>query len=108
MLGIVMSIIGVSFKIAAVPMHFYTPDVYQGAATPVSGVHAQRGGVHHADAAQRVGWRYGAQGCSFEAIRVLLWVMAALTMTVGNVLAWLQTSVEADALAYSSVAHQGT
>ena len=36
MLGIVMSIIGVSFKIAAVPMHFYTPDVYQGAATPVS------------------------------------------------------------------------
>ncbi|MCA9307168.1 MAG: NADH-quinone oxidoreductase subunit N [Phycisphaerales bacterium] len=111
MLGIVMSIIGVSFKIAAVPMHFYTPDVYQGAATPVSAMLAfvpkAAGFITLMLLLSAVGWRYGAHGDALpEAIRVLLWVMAALTMTVGNVLAWLQTSVKR-MLAYSSVAHSG-
>jgi NADH-quinone oxidoreductase subunit N len=54
-----------------------------------------------------VGWTHGASGGSLpEALRVLLWVIAALTMTVGNVLALLQSSAKR-ILAYSSIAHSG-
>ncbi len=114
MLGLVMSIIGVSFKIAAVPMHFYTPDVYQGAATPVSAMLAfvpkAAGFITLMLLLCAVGWTHGGAGGAGEGlpepIRVILWVMAALTMTVGNVMAWLQTSVKR-MLAYSSVAHSG-
>src|SRR5690606_23093091 len=98
--------IGLGFKIAAVPMHFYTPDVYQGAAASVA---AMLGYVPKAAGfmgiillVATVGWEPALP----EPIRVLLWVMAALTMTFGNVLALLQTSVKR-MLAYSSIAHSG-
>lgn len=112
LLGLVMALIGVSFKIAAVPMHFYTPDVYQGAATPVAAMLAfvpkAAGFITLMLLLSAVGWNHGESGAAGlpEPIRVLLWFMAALTMTVGNVLAWLQTSVKR-MLAYSSVAHSG-
>lgn len=113
-LGLVMSMVGVSFKIAAVPMHFYTPDVYEGAATSVSAflafVPKAAGFVTLMLLAATVGWgfgRGGELGASLpEAVRVTLWVMAALTMTVGNVLALLQRNVKR-ILAYSSIAHSG-
>jgi NADH-quinone oxidoreductase subunit N len=105
MAGLIMAIIGLGFKIAAVPMHFYTPDVYQGAAASVA---AMLGYVPKAAGfmgimllVAMVGWEPLPQE-----IRVLLWVMAALTMTFGNVLALLQTSVKR-MLAYSSIAHSG-
>lgn len=116
MLGLVLAIVGVSFKIAAVPMHFYTPDVYQGAATPVTAflafVPKAAGFVALILLLSTVGWHFhageavSAGGGLPEPIRVLLWVIAGLTMTVGNVLAWLQTSVKR-LLAYSSVANSG-
>ncbi len=106
LLGLVLSIVGVCFKIAAVPMHFYTPDVYQGAATPIAAflafVPKAAGFVALILIVSTVGWDAGLP----EPIRVTLWVIAALTMTVGNVLAWLQSSVKR-LLAYSSVAHSG-
>ena len=109
LLGLVLSILGVSFKIAAVPMHFYTPDVYEGAAPGVSAflafVPKAAGFITLMLLCSLVGW--GAGGGSLpESIRVTLWVMAALTMTVGNVMAVLQSSVKR-ILAYSSVAHSG-
>jgi len=109
--GLVIAMVGVSFKIAAVPMHFYAPDVYQGAATSVAAflafVPKAAGFITLMLLACTVGWRFGDHGGSLpEAIRITLWVMAALTMTVGNVLAILQSNVKR-MLAYSSVAHSG-
>lgn len=125
--GLVLSMVGISFKIAAVPMHFYTADVYQGAQTPVSAflafVPKTAGFIGLMLLAATVGWGWtsdgativsGADGASLamtggslpEPVRIMLWVIAALTMTAGNVLAILQSSVKR-MLAYSSVAHSG-
>lgn len=108
MIGIMVALIGISFKVAAVPMHFYTPDVYQGAASPVSAMLAfvpkAAGFLGIFMIAGVAGWdRQGALPVPVEA---MLWVMAALTMTVGNVLALLQSSVKR-MMAYSSIAHSG-
>jgi NADH-quinone oxidoreductase subunit N len=124
MLGLLLSVLGVAFKIAAVPMHFYTPDVYEGAASPVAAFLAfapkTAGFLAIILLASTAGWRFGpvadaggvihdgaGAGVALpEALRLMLWVMAALTMTVGNVLALLQSSVKR-ILAYSSIAHSG-
>lgn len=111
MIGLVMSIVGVSFKIAAVPMHFYTADVYEGAASSVSAflafVPKAAGFISLMLLLSVVGWGFGDSHSSLpESLRVLLWVIAAMTMTVGNVLALLQTNVKR-VLAYSSIAHSG-
>lgn len=114
--GLVMAVIGVGFKIAAVPMHFYTADVYQGAASPVTGYLAfapkTAGFLALLPLLSIVGWGWPdspetVSGAGLpEAVRVVLWTMAALTMTVGNVLALMQTSAKR-VLAYSSIAHSG-
>jgi NADH-quinone oxidoreductase subunit N len=107
MIGMLIAVIGVSFKIAAVPMHFYTPDVYQGAASPVSAMLAfvpkTAGFLALMFLLGTVGWKDGHLPIELEAT---LWIMAALTMTVGNILALLQSSVKR-ILAYSSIAHSG-
>ncbi len=109
--GLVISMIGVAFKIAAVPMHFYAADVYQGAAAPVAAYLAfapkAAGMLALILLLSMVGWTEGASGTSLPPeIRVTLWVMAAMTMTVGNALAILQRDVKR-ILAYSSIAHSG-
>ncbi len=116
MIGLLIALIGVSFKIAAVPMHFYTPDVYQGAASPVAAMLAfvpkTAGFLALMFILGTVGWTDGTNGISGHgghlpvAIEATLWIMAALTMTVGNILALLQTSIKR-ILAYSSIAHSG-
>jgi len=111
MAGLLLSVIGVSFKIAAVPMHFYTPDVYQGAASPVSAFLAftpkTAGFLAILLLCGVAGWRFGADGDDLpRTLYVMLWIVAAVTMTVGNVLALLQNSVKR-VLAYSSIAHSG-
>lgn len=111
LVGFVMAMLGVSFKIAAAPMHFYAPDVYQGAATPVTAYLAfapkAAGFLALLLLLGTIGWTFGPLGTSLPpTIRVTLWVMAALTMTIGNVLALLQQSVKR-ILAYSSIAHSG-
>ena len=103
--GLILAIVGVSFKIAAVPMHFYAADVYQGAATPVTAflafVPKTAGFIAILLLLGTVpGW------ATREPLLWLLWGMAALTMTVGNVLGLLQGSVKR-VLAYSSIAHSG-
>jgi NADH-quinone oxidoreductase subunit N len=111
LLGIVLSILGLGFKIAAVPMHFYTADVYEGAAPQVSAflafVPKTAGFLALMLLLSAVGWYHGVAGESLpEPVRVTLWVMAALTMTIGNVLAIWQQSIKR-LLAYSSIAHSG-
>jgi NADH-quinone oxidoreductase subunit N len=109
LIGLIMVIVGVGYKIAAVPLHFYAPDVYQGAATPVTALLAfapKTAGIvaiistltlFHFDFHSSVDGR---------AIMNLLIVMSVLTMTVGNVLALLQRNIKR-ILAYSSIAHSG-
>ncbi len=111
--GLVLSMVGIAFKIAAFPMHVYVADVYQGAAAPVSAYLAfapkAAGFFALASLLSVPGWQGsvpGEIGEMNETIRVVLWVMAALTMTIGNGLAILQTSAKR-MLAYSSVAHSG-
>lgn len=116
LLGLVLAILGVCFKIAAVPMHFYTPDVYEGSSAPVAGflafVPKAAGFFAIILLCTLAGWRFDptdalVSGTSLpETIRVLLWIIAVLTMTVGNVLAIMQHNVKR-ILAYSSIAHSG-
>jgi len=112
--GIIVSLVGLCFKIAAVPMHYYTPDVYEGAATSVAAflafVPKAAGFLAIILLLSTVGWTFAGgagHGDSLpEAVRAVLWVIAALTMTIGNVLALLQRTVKR-ILAYSSIAHSG-
>lgn len=104
LMGMVLSVVGVCFKIAAVPMHFYAADVYEGAATPVTAflafVPKTAGAVALILLLSLVGWPLPAP------IASLIWLIAVLTMTIGNVLGLLQNNVKR-VLAYSSVAHSG-
>jgi len=111
--GMTLAVLGIAFKIAAVPMHFYAADVYQGAAAPVSAYLAfapkAAGFFALVSLLSAVTWYAPIDGGATtlpESLRVLLWVMAALTMTIGNVLALQQRSAKR-ILAYSSIAHSG-
>ncbi|MHC4995056.1 MAG: NADH-quinone oxidoreductase subunit N [Planctomycetota bacterium] len=112
--GVMLSVLGVCFKIAAVPMHAYTPDVYQGAATPVSAflayVPKAAGFVILTLVLATVGWPLDrapvGDNTAGQIIVSILWLIAALTMTVGNAMAIRQSNVKR-LLAYSSVAHSG-
>lgn len=111
MAGLILSVLGIGFKIAAVPMHFYTPDVYQGSSSPMAAflafVPKTAGFFAILSLVSLAGWGFGAGGTSLpEPLRTIVFAVAVLTMTVGNVLAILQTSVKR-ILAYSSIAHSG-
>lgn len=107
MLAALMLIAGFAFKIAAVPLHFYAGDVYEGAATPVTAllsfVPKTAGFVALIKVLHTLSG--GAWGVPDQLVG-LLWIMAALTMTVGNVLGLMQQNVKR-VLAYSSIAHSG-
>jgi NADH-quinone oxidoreductase subunit N len=122
LIGVVLAVLGVCFKIAAVPMHFYTPDVYQGASASVAGflafVPKAAGFFAIMLLCSLVGWQwtsdpdhpalalFGNAPHLPDALRTILWVIAVMTMTAGNVLAIMQHSVKR-ILAYSSIAHSG-
>ncbi len=102
--GLLLVLAGLAFKIAAVPLHLYVADVYEGAASPVAGmlgfVPKFAGFVALIKVFTDIGWNLPRE------MSWLLWVMAATTMTMGNVLALMQRNVKR-MLAYSSVAHSG-
>lgn len=105
--GLVLAVLGVAFKIAAVPMHFYTADVYQGAAVPVTAFLAfvpKTAGFLSLVAL--LGLIQPLAGDERALIEWLIWLLAAATMCVGNTLGLLQDSVKR-VMAYSSIAHSG-
>ena len=106
-LAVVMTVAGFAFKMAAVPLHAYAGDVYEGAATPVTAflafVPKTAGFIALIRVLSAVG---GANWQVPDEVVKLLWVVAVLTMSVGNVLGMLQTNIKR-LLAYSSVAHTG-
>ncbi len=104
LVGMGMLAVGLLFKISAVPFQFWTPDVYQGAPTPVTGFMAAATKTAAVIALMRV--FYVGLGGLVDDWTVLLWVIAAVTMLLGSVLALTQTDVKR-MLAYSSIAHAG-
>lgn len=103
-LGLGFFLIGFGFKVAAVPFHMWTPDVYEGAPTPITGFMAT--GVKVAAFAALVRVLYGAFGGIAETWQGILAVLAVLSMVVGNLIALNQRSLKR-MLAYSSIAHAG-
>ena len=110
-LGGILAVLGIAFKLAAVPMHFYAPDVYEGAGagtTAFLGFIPKVAGVVALMVLLSVfGWNFGEVGGQLPAhIMMVLWMVAVLTMTLGNVGALLQRNVKR-MLAYSSIAQSG-
>lgn len=102
--GLVLLLVGVLFKVGAVPFHSWTPDVYQGAPTPVTGFMAALTKVAAFGVLLRV--VYVVLPPLEWDLMPLLWGVAVLTMLVGTVVAIVQTDVKR-MLAYSSIAHAG-
>ena len=103
-LALALMFIGMGFKVASAPFHVWTPDVYEGAPSPV--VALMSTGPKAAAFALMLRVLFG----SFEALGSwwwpLVWVSAALSMTIGNIGALMQNNVKR-MLAYSSIAHAG-
>lgn len=106
-MGVALAVIGLAFKIAAFPMHFYAADVYEGAATPVTAFLAfVPKAAGFVSLMLVLGLVTNAGGALPGVIATLLALMAVVTMTYGNVMGLLQTNVKR-MLAYSSIAHSG-
>lgn len=101
--GAALVLVGFGFKVAAVPFHSWVPDVYQGAPTPVTAFFSVAPKAA-AFAALLRAFNYGLG--PMPELSSLFWVLAVLTMTVGNVLALRQENLKR-MLAYSSIAHAG-
>ncbi len=102
--GLALLLVGFGFKVAAVPFHMWTPDVYQGAPTPVTGFMAAIAKVGGFAALLRVFFS------SFDVLapswQPILWVVVILTTLTGAVLGLVQRDVKR-MLAYSSINHAG-
>ena len=102
--GIALLLVGFGFKVAAAPFHMWTPDVYEGAPTPITGYMAAAVKAAAFAAFLRV-W-IEAFGGAYTRWHVAVWWIAAITMVLGNVVALAQKNLKR-LLAYSSIAHSG-
>jgi NADH-quinone oxidoreductase subunit N len=99
--GVALMFVGLGFKVAAAPFHIWTPDVYEGAPSPVVGFMSTAPKAAVFAVLLRIMFEAHAPG------RIaLIWVVAALSMTLGNIGALVQDNVKR-LLAYSSIAHAG-
>jgi NADH-quinone oxidoreductase subunit N len=103
-MGLAFMTTGVAFKIAAVPFHYWTPDAYQGSPTPVTGYLSVGPKVGAFALILRL-FVEGLGPLRDDWLPVVV-VLAALTMTLGNLVALTQNNVKR-MLAYSSIAHTG-
>lgn len=103
-IGSALILVGLGFKVAVVPFHMWTPDVYQGAPTAVTAFMSSGAKIAGFAALLRV------FATAFPTIAAdmtgIFWALAALTMILGNVIAISQTNIKR-LLAYSSIAHAG-
>jgi NADH-quinone oxidoreductase subunit N len=104
LMGLALLTTGAAFKIAAVPFHYWTPDAYQGSPTPVTGYLSV--GPKVAAFALILRLFVEALGPLKADWTPLIVILAALTMTMGNLVALTQDNIKR-MLAYSSIAHTG-
>jgi NADH-quinone oxidoreductase subunit N len=103
-IGAALILVGLGFKVAAVPFHMWTPDVYQGAPSSVTGFMSVGAKVGGFAALLRI--FVSAFPTLSSDMTMILWVVSALTMFLGNVVAIAQTNIKR-MLAYSSIANTG-
>ena len=99
--GIALIFVGLGFKVAAAPFHIWTPDVYEGAPSPIVGFMSTAPKAAVFAVLLRIVFEAHAPGHVW-----LIWVMAALSMTLGNLGALVQDNIKR-LLAYSSIAQAG-
>ncbi len=106
--GLLLVLSGLLFKIGAAPLHAWTPDVYQGAPTPITGFMAACTKAAAMGALVRVLFTLanGLNPAVRHDVEVALWAVAILTMLIGTVVGAVQTDVKR-LLAYSAIAHAG-
>jgi len=104
LIGMGLLIVGFGFKVASVPFHMWTPDVYEGAPTAVTAFMAVGPKAAGFAAFLRV-FLYSLSSLQTDWVWIL-WVLAVLTMTLGNIVAIAQKNIKR-MLAYSSIAHAG-
>jgi NADH-quinone oxidoreductase subunit N len=104
LIGAALLLVGFGFKIAAVPFQMWTPDVYQGAPTPITAFMSVAVKAAGFAALMRV-FLVLFPGLSAQ-MTPILWTLAALTMIVGNIVALAQNNIKR-MLAYSAIAHAG-
>jgi len=102
--GAGLLLVGFGFKIASVPFHMWVPDVYQGAPTPITAFISAGPKAAGFAALLRV-FLFSFVTIELDWVTIV-WIMAVLTMTVGNVIAITQSDIKR-MLAYSSIAHAG-
>ena len=102
--GIALLLVGLAFKVAAVPFHFWSPDVYEGAPTPVTAFMASVGKAAAFGAMLRV--LLQALPHWSDDYRPVVWLIAVITLVGGAVMAVVQTNVKR-MLAFSSISHAG-
>jgi len=105
LLALSLILIGIGFKVSMVPFHLWTPDVYQGAPSPVTAFLAAGSKVALFAALLRIVYYFSGNPL-WNDYGVVLWILALLTMTVGNITALAQLRVKR-LLAYSSIAQMG-
>ena len=102
--GLAFLLVGLGFKVAAVPFHMWTPDVYEGSPSPVTGFMAAAAKAAGFSALLRIAFStFSTNRLDWEPI---VWALAVLSLVVGSVLAVVQTDVKR-MLAYSSISHAG-
>jgi NADH-quinone oxidoreductase subunit N len=99
--AVALMFVGLGFKVAAAPFHIWTPDVYEGAPAPVVGFMSTAPKAAAFAVLLRVVFVINVHGLVW-----VIWVAAALSMTLGNLSAFVQNNVKR-LLAYSSIAHAG-
>jgi len=104
LLGVALILAGLAFKVSSVPFHMWTPDVYQGAPTPITSFMATA--VKAAGFAAFLRLFYMCFMVNKDQWVGIIWVLAVLTMTLGNVVALVQSNIKR-MMAYSSIAHAG-
>jgi NADH-quinone oxidoreductase subunit N len=103
-MAMILLVVGFGFKISAVPFHMWTPDVYEGAPTPVTAYLSV--GSKAASFAVFLRVFLEALGGMKENWRMLLIILSVVTIFLGNIVAIVQTNIKR-MLAYSSIAHAG-
>lgn len=106
LIGLSLVLIGFGFKVALVPFHMWTPDVYHGAPTPIAAFFSVGPKAAGFLVLFRLLRPFLEPIFSRQNLQIILWLLSALTMIVGNLVALQQRNVKR-LLAYSSIAHAG-